>query len=476
MMEERSEQEQQKQRYQGQTAPEQAQAKHEKKPHAGDGGLRYCKYCGKPLAAGQAFCPDCGEKYGGEEHICQCGAITTKKNCPKCGCLLVPYTCPKCGKTSFSPICSCGAILDKKIQAMQAAQAKTEEAPPPAFRQMSEEEVRKIEERFHAEEENLDFKKFQKRLLEREKLLEERDYYNKMQKEIIEVFGERPFKLELPDPEEQAARMRIYASLERTIIEKQCHATQAELEALYPELRDVHQVKNKAAQEKAAAEEADRNRRLEQIRREKAMEEKYRAILEGVEREIQEAKDGARQAEETKKEEEKKRLLALMAEEEAQLKREREEAEAKATAKAERRARIAAEEKAAAEAKAKAVAAAAQRQREMQEAREHAERQAYINRIVGTYYYEGNNEKLCIVFNSLTHAYCNDIFSAKPVYSECAVTMQGNHVTLRETANPGNYPMKDHFEGDLNSSGTTLIGNWYDGSKQSKLYTYYKVR
>jgi len=347
MADERSEQERQQQRYQnmqGQTAP-QAGVEQKKEPAVVEGeGPRYCKYCELPLAADQVFCPNCGEKYGGEENVCPyCQQATTKKNCPICQKQLIPNKCPKCGKSSLSAVCSCGEILDKKIKAVQAAQEQVTAQSAPAIRQMSAVEVQKVEALFRAEEEKPNFKKFQKRLLERQKLLEERDYYNKMQQEIVEVFGERPFKIELPDPEEQAARMRLYASLEQSIIQKQRRATQEELEAMYPELRHVHEAENKAAEEKAAAEEADRRTRMELAKREKEMEAKYRAILEGVNQDVAQ---------------EKERVLALKRAEEERLRREREEAEARIRAEAERRARIAAQEKAAAEERARAEAAA----------------------------------------------------------------------------------------------------------------------
>jgi len=509
MAEEQLGQEQQNQRYQnmqGQTAPGKPLEQADQKPDTADTSARhrYCKYCERPLASDVVFCNNCGEKHGGEENICPyCGQATTKKNCPKCQNPVVPYICSKCGAKTTNPICACGAILDKKIQAAMQAEAQAAQESVPAIRQMTAEEVQKIEEIFRVEEEKPDFKKFRKRLLEREKLLMERDYYNNMQREIIEVFGERPFRIELPDPEEQAAMMRLYSSLEQSIIKKQRRATQEELEAMYPELRHIHEAENKAAEEREAAEEANRQRRMEQAKRKKVMEEKYRAILEDVDREIQEAKSEARQADETKKAEEKERLLAQKAEEEAQFQREREETEKKAKEEAERRARIAAAERAAAEAKAKAevekrareeaeriakeqkdavekeaAKLAAQREKERKEAQERAERQAYLNRILGTYYYEGNTEKLTIIIESQTNAYCKDKFqnNSSIVYSTHDLTFNGSKLTLKEVTNPSGYPMCKKFIGELNNKGTTITGNWYrDNNEQNRLITYYKV-
>ena len=476
------------QNMQAQAAP-QAEEQLEKKP-ADDKSIsyRYCKYCERPLASNEVFCMRCGEKYGGEENICSCGTATTKKICPNCQKVLVPHTCPKCSAKTFNAICACGAILDKNVQALQAAQIQADAAPAPAIRQLSAEEVKKIEELFRIEEENPDYKKLQKRLIDRERLLMERDYYNKMQKEIIEVFGERPLKIELPDPEEQAARMRIYASLERSIIQKQRRATQEELEALYPELQYIHEAENKASEEKAAAEEENQKRRLEQAKRQKEMEEKYREILEGIEKDIQEARDGARQADEAKKAEDKKRLLAQKTEEEAMLRREREEAEKRAREEAARRERIAAMERAAAEAKAKAEAErrareeakiTAQREKERREAQEHAERQAYLNRMLGTYVHNKDGNVLTLVITYPTHAYHNSKYANRSaaVYSELKVLINGSKVKMERTANPENFNFADIFNGEINSRGTIISGNYIQQSGEyNDPVTYYKVK
>jgi predicted RNA-binding Zn-ribbon protein involved in translation (DUF1610 family) len=480
MADERQEQERQQQRYQnmqGQTAPQAAplaEDEQKKKSAAVEGeGPRYCKYCELPLAVGQVFCPNCGEKHGGEENICPyCGQATTKKTCPKCQNQIIPNKCPKCGKSSLSPVCTCGEILDKKIKTIQAAQEQVDTQSAPAVRQMSAVEVQKIEELFRAEEEKPDFKKFQKRLLERQKGHEEEAYYNKMQKEIVEVFGERPFKIELPNPEEQATRMRLYASLEQSVIQKQRRATQEELEAKYPELRHVHEAENKAAEEKAAAEEAGRQKRMELAKRQREMEEKYRAILEGVNQEVAE---------------EKERVLAEKRAEEERLQREREEAEARIREEAEERARKAAQEKAAAEARASEEAAQAQRQREMQEAQEQAWRRAYQNRILGTFYGENANEKFTIMIDSPTHAsrdYRHITNQHHGVYyTQYKVIMKGNQITLTETArtilmdtNPGQWIVAPSFNGELNNNGTVLSGYWsWSGGKRLIPLTYYKV-
>jgi hypothetical protein len=102
---------------------------------------------------------------------------------------------------------------------------------------MSSEEAQKIEADFKLMELNesgAEFKAFQKKLLELQILLEERDYFNKREKRIIKAFGSRPFTLELPDPTEEAFRMKAYAALEKMVIEREEKEIEAELEKLFP--------------------------------------------------------------------------------------------------------------------------------------------------------------------------------------------------------------------------------------------------
>jgi hypothetical protein len=47
-----------------------------------------------------------------------------KKNCPNCQNIVAPYACQNCGAKTLNPVCACGEILDKKVQAMQAVQAE----------------------------------------------------------------------------------------------------------------------------------------------------------------------------------------------------------------------------------------------------------------------------------------------------------------------------------------------------------------
>ncbi len=51
---------------------------------------KYCTQCGKPLSAGQAFCPNCGARQT---------PPATPTQCPNCGCKVPAGTifCEKCG-------------------------------------------------------------------------------------------------------------------------------------------------------------------------------------------------------------------------------------------------------------------------------------------------------------------------------------------------------------------------------------------
>jgi len=496
MAEERSEQ-QQNQRMQGQTAPGQAEGlvKEKKQEPVESAQYRYCKYCEEPLAPNEKFCRSCGEEYGGKENICPYDqTATTKKYCPLCKNLIVPNTCPKCGASTIQSVCACGEILDKKLQAaVQTAQQIQKEAlkrnAPPAVRQMTAEEIQKLEAAFKKEEENPDYQKLHKRLLEREKLLNERGYYNKMEKRIIEVFGEIPFKIQIPDPEEQAARMRIYASLEQSILKKQRLATQAELEALYPELHYIHEMENKAADEKAAAEEAARNRRAEIAKREREMEEKYNSILNGIDQEIKEVREEERRAEEERREQERKRLLAEKAAEEAKIKKEREEAERKEREESRKRAEAFAAQKAALEKSleedrlrwaAQDKAAAESRAQMINEARQEAEKRSHLNRVLGNYIFEGGDRVLTLMINSITDGNHKSKWPEykDPFYQGVRIIFNGSRLTIEETSNPsGITTVCALFKGDINNNGTAITGNWYrhDG-EPNNIITYYKTR
>jgi hypothetical protein len=191
-----------------------------------------CKHCGAALEPDLPFCPNCGEKIEGEERTCEyCQTRTSKEFCPHCGRRVIPVNCPKCGTPSTYDACeNCGAILNPTLEAVL-----TQEAPPEP-KLMSAEEAAKIEAEFKALEQNelAEFKEFQKKLIERQILLEERDYFTKREKRIIKAFGSRPLTLELPDPQEESFRMKAYAGLEKTVVERDRKAIEAELEKMFP--------------------------------------------------------------------------------------------------------------------------------------------------------------------------------------------------------------------------------------------------
>jgi hypothetical protein len=191
--------------------------------------VRRCKYCGTDLEDDEIFCPKCGERFGAEESACQiCNTKTTQEICPRCGARVVPLVCPQCGSSSLFDVCeNCGTLLNPGLAVFMA-----EEKPAP--RAMSAEEARRIEEEFKQQPESPEFQKFQKRLIERQILLEERDYFNKREKRILQAFG-KPFSVELPDPEEEAFRMKAYAALEKTVLERQEKKLREELERRFPE-------------------------------------------------------------------------------------------------------------------------------------------------------------------------------------------------------------------------------------------------
>jgi hypothetical protein len=223
-------------------------------------GTALCKHCGAALDPELAFCPNCGEKAGAEEHECgYCNTRTTKEFCPRCGRRVVPVPCPKCGTPSINDACeNCGAILNPAVEAVLA-----QELPEPA--KMSAEDSAKIRAEFKALEQNEspEFKAFQKKLIERQILLEERDYFNKREKRIIKAFGSRPFTLELPDPEEEAFRMKAYAGLERNVIERDQKAIEAELLKMFPPLPPVETIGAAELESRRAKAEAERQRWME---------------------------------------------------------------------------------------------------------------------------------------------------------------------------------------------------------------------
>jgi RNA polymerase subunit RPABC4/transcription elongation factor Spt4 len=245
-----------------------------------------CRHCGAALDSEFPFCPSCGEKTGGGEQTCEfCQTKTSKEICPHCGRRVIPVPCSQCGTPALYDACeNCGAIMNPVLNKALAQEAPIEIA------KMSGEEAQKIETDFKSLElnESAEFKAFQKKLVERQILLEERDYFNKREKRIIKAFGSRPFTLELPDPAEEAFRMKAYAALEKTAIEREEKEIEAELEKLFPPVADI-------SIEDAQLVEKERNRA--------EMEQKFNEALSKVNNEV----DAFREAERKRKEEEARR-------------------------------------------------------------------------------------------------------------------------------------------------------------------------
>jgi hypothetical protein len=242
------------------------------------GTAALCKYCGAALDPDFSFCSGCGEKPGGEEREClYCTTRTTKELCPRCGRRVVPLICPQCGTPSINDACeNCGAILSPALESVIAR-----EAPEPA--KMSAEETAKIEAEFKAleQKESPEFRAFQKKLIERQILLEEREYFNRREKRIIKAFGNRPFTLELPDPEEEAFRMKAYAGLEKNVIARAQEAMEAELEKLFPPLPPPAKIDDAELQRRRAEAESERQRWMG-IERQKLQEEQFKKRILGT--------------------------------------------------------------------------------------------------------------------------------------------------------------------------------------------------
>ena len=241
------------------------------------GTITLCKHCGAALDPELSFCTNCGEKpEDGERECGYCKTRTTKEFCPHCGRRVISVNCPECGTPSINDACeNCGAILNPAIE-----EIFTREAPAPEA--MGAEETAKIEAEFKALEQNEspEFKAFQKKLIERQILLEERDYFNKREKRIIKAFGSRPFTLELPDPEEEAFRMKAYAGLEKNVIARDQKAMEAELEKMFPPLPPVEKIDDAELKRRRAESESERQRWMG-IERQKLEQERLKKSFDG---------------------------------------------------------------------------------------------------------------------------------------------------------------------------------------------------
>jgi len=380
-----------------------------------------CKHCGGALDPELPFCPGCGEKVGGGEYICEfCQTKTSKEFCPHCGRRVIPVPCPQCQTPVIFDVCeNCGTIINPVLEKAFVQEAPIELAA------MSIEEEEKIEAEFKALESNesAEFKTFQKKLVERQILLEERDYFNKREKRIIKAFGSNPFTLELPDPAEEAFRMKAYSALEKTVIEREEKAIEAELDKLFssPPKADT-------SVEDARLAELERNRA--------DMEKKFSEALAKVNNEV----DDFRKEEERKRIEEERRRLE---EERCRLEEERRRKEEEARCEAER-------------------------QREIERQRLEEERRS--RRFQGNYYHMSHSGMLSAELRIGSNRaecwyHCTVCGQATVVYS---VSVNGNDITLTGGRKRGDYcsfqeyKLVENYYGAVNSSGTVLSGCWYN--------------
>jgi len=385
-----------------------------------------CRHCGAALDPEFPFCTSCGEKVDGGENTCEfCQTKTSKEICPHCGRRVVPVPCPKCGIPTIYDACeSCGAIVNPVLENVFVQEA------PAELVVMNAEEAKQIEAEFKSMDtsESAAFKAFQKKLIERQILLEERDYFNQREKRIIKAFGSRPFTLELPDPAEEAFRMKAYAALEKTVIEREEKAIEAELDKLFPPPPDT------------SAEDAQ----LAEIERTRAeMEQKFNEMLANVNNEVADFKE----AERKRIEEERRRLE----EERRRLEEERKRKEE------ERR--------------------EAERQREIE--RQRLEEEQRKKRVNGQFYYRNNDFEMTLQIAGMTRgkAYYHCYVCNGNAYLNFNVNYDGTNVRLRCTSlsnntcgvtsglGEGSVHNDDrlNFTGSLNDAGTMLVGYWGNG-------------
>ncbi|WP_461254036.1 hypothetical protein [Treponema sp. R8-4-B8] len=411
---------------------QQQEAAAQKKESAIQETAALCKHCGVALDPDLSFCPGCGEKVDGGEYTCEfCQTKTSKEICPHCGRRVIPIPCPKCQTPGIYDACeNCGAIMNPILE-----KALVQEAPA-ELAAMSAEEAKKIEDEFKALESNesAEFKAFQKKLIERQTLLEERDYFNKREKRIIKVFGSHPFTLELPDPAEEAFRMKAYAALEKTVIEREEKAIEAELDKLFP----APPVADTSAEDARLAE-------IERTRVE--MEKKFNEALANVNNEV----------EDFRKEEERKRILE---EERKRLEEERRRLEEERRRK---------EEEARRE---------AERLREIERQRLEEERRR--RRFQGNFYHTSHSGMLTAelrIGSSKAECWyhCTVCGRATVVYS---VSINGDNITLTGGRKNGDYcsfqeyKLVENYSGTVNSSGTVLTGCWYNNGASLPIVFY----
>jgi hypothetical protein len=311
---------------------------------------------------------------------------------------------------------NCGAVMNPILENMLAQEAPAELA------EMSGAEAEKIQAEFKALESNesAEFKAFQKKLVERQILLEERDYFTKREKRIVKAFGSRPFTLELPDPAEEAFRMKAYAALEKTVIEREEKAIEAELEKLFPP-------------PPVADTSAEDVRRAETERNRARLEQKFNEALARVNSDV----DAFR--------EEQRRL-------EGERKRGEEEARREA-----------------------------ERQRQMEIERRRLEEEQRKKRFLGNYYHMSHGGMLSAelrIGSSRAECWyhCTVCGRATIVYS---VLINGDNITLTGGRKCGDYcsfqeyKLVENYRGTKNDSGTILNGYWHNNGVSVPI-TFYK--
>ena len=280
--------------------------------------IKRCAHCGDALDDDVLFCPECGEKIGGEQRVCPiCKYSTTSEYCPHCGYKIVPTICPNCKTESHYDFCeNCGTILNKELEE-HLRYVDSVEKP----RQMTEEETREIDRAIDASI-TPELKAFLKKVEEHQILLEERDYFKKREKRIVNVFGKGPVEFELPDPEEQVFMMKAYASLEKIVIERQKKALKEELEKLFPdmpeeEINNIVEEDPAAVAERQSQEEERQRKEAERLaeleRQQKEMEQRYKEAMTNISSEFKTAQEHEKARLEEirrKQEEERKRIEA----------------------------------------------------------------------------------------------------------------------------------------------------------------------
>jgi hypothetical protein len=378
-----------------------------------------CKYCGSALDRESPFCPNCGEKAGGKEYTCAfCRTTTTREFCPRCDRRVISVPCPVCGVPSVDDACeNCGAVLNPVLEQSIAQEAPAETAP------LSAEETAKIQAEFQALEANEtpEFKAFQKKLIERQKLLEIRADFKQQEKRIVKAFGARPFTITLPDPEEEAFRMKAYAALEKTVIARGEKEIEEELERLFPPVAETFD----------AAEFA---------RREAEMQASFNAQAAQVKSDVEAYK---REQERKRLEEERRRLE----EERRRLEEERQRREA-------------------------------ERQRQIEIARRKLEEALRSKKLDGTYYWgnPGSDYQYIQLFISGDTVKCmHHCGGHGDSYGVFTLSVNGPHLVFHSGAMsykdcPLLHSNMHKFTGTLNETGTLLTGYW-----DSQSVTHYKT-